>query len=169
MQHYWDQLIREIFPIATSVLLPTPHQLTNVGSADNNEFISLVGSQGPPHRPAMNPGGSETSGGLVRRVKTRDPTTDAASGSGSDRRENGGSGRRSDDDDDDDQEDYVVDNDSKETRLTLMEEVLLLGLKEKEVGCCCDSILSSSTKFITSFNSIVVGRGRVYIILLYCE
>lgn len=143
--------------------------MTNVGSADNNEFISLVGSQGPPHRPAMNPGGSETSGGLVRRVKTRDPATDAASGSGSDRRENGGSGRRSDDDDDD-QEDYVVDNDSKETRLTLMEEVLLLGLKEKEVGYCCDSILSSSTKFIiTSFDSIVVGRGRVYIILLYCE
>lgn len=77
----------------------------------------------------MNPSGSE-SGGLVRRVKARDP--EAASGSSSsDRRENGGSGRRSDDDDD--QEDYVVDNDSKETRLTLMEEVLLLGLKEKEV------------------------------------
>lgn len=77
----------------------------------------------------MNPSGSD-SGGLVRRVKARDP--DAASGSGSsDRRENGS--RRSDDEDDD-QEDYLVDNDSKETRLTLMEEVLLLGLKEKEVG-----------------------------------
>lgn len=32
------------------------------------------------------------------------------------------------------QEDEVEDGDSKETRLTLMEEVLLLGLKDKEVG-----------------------------------
>jgi len=33
-----------------------------------------------------------------------------------------------------DQEDNIDDGDSKETRLTLMEEVLLLGLKDKEVG-----------------------------------
>lgn len=32
-----------------------------------------------------------------------------------------------------DREDDVDDTDSKETRLTLMEEVLLLGLKDKEV------------------------------------
>lgn len=32
-----------------------------------------------------------------------------------------------------DQEDNIDDGDSKETRLTLMEEVLLLGLKDKEV------------------------------------
>lgn len=31
---------------------------------------------------------------------------------------------------------YDHDADSKETRLTLMEEVLLLGLKDKEVGDC---------------------------------
>ena len=31
-------------------------------------------------------------------------------------------------------DDYENDADSKETRLTLMEEVLLLGLKDKEVG-----------------------------------
>lgn len=31
-------------------------------------------------------------------------------------------------------DDEIDDNDSKETRLTLMEEVLLLGLKDKEVG-----------------------------------
>lgn len=31
-------------------------------------------------------------------------------------------------------DDDIDDNDSKETRLTLMEEVLLLGLKDKEVG-----------------------------------
>lgn len=30
-------------------------------------------------------------------------------------------------------DDEIDDNDSKETRLTLMEEVLLLGLKDKEV------------------------------------
>lgn len=35
--------------------------------------------------------------------------------------------------DDKKQEDDVEDCDSKETRLTLMEEVLLLGLKDKEV------------------------------------
>ena len=32
------------------------------------------------------------------------------------------------------EEDEEVDADSKETRLTLMEEVLLLGLKDKEVN-----------------------------------
>lgn len=31
-------------------------------------------------------------------------------------------------------DEYENDADSKETRLTLMEEVLLLGLKDKEVG-----------------------------------
>lgn len=72
----------------------------------------------------MNRGASDS--GLVRRVKARDPeATAAASGS----RENG-----SRSDEEDDQEGYTVDNDSKETRLTLMEEVLLLGLKEKEVS-----------------------------------
>lgn len=35
-----------------------------------------------------------------------------------------------------DQEDNIDDGDSKETRLTLMEEVLLLGLKDKEVRYC---------------------------------
>ena len=33
-----------------------------------------------------------------------------------------------------DHEDNIDDGDSKETRLTLMEEVLLLGLKDKEVS-----------------------------------
>lgn len=75
----------------------------------------------------MNRGGSDS--GLVRRVKTRDPAAEGGSSSASEPR-NGGS--RSDEEDD--QEGYVVDNDSKETRLTLMEEVLLLGLKEKEVS-----------------------------------
>lgn len=41
---------------------------------------------------------------------------------------------------------YEIDADSKETRLTLMEEVLLLGLKDKEVTTtefmlnCCSTI-----------------------------
>lgn len=72
---------------------------------------------------AMNLGAGSDSG-LVRRVKTREPTAESSSG--------GGAGSRDGSKSDDDQEDYV-DNDSKETRLTLMEEVLLLGLKEKEV------------------------------------
>jgi hypothetical protein len=33
-----------------------------------------------------------------------------------------------------DRDEDLEDGDSKETRLTLMEEVLLLGLKDKEVG-----------------------------------
>jgi len=36
-----------------------------------------------------------------------------------------------------DYEEDIDDGDSKETRLTLMEEVLLLGLKDKEVNCRC--------------------------------
>jgi len=36
-----------------------------------------------------------------------------------------------------DYEEDIDDGDSKETRLTLMEEVLLLGLKDKEVYCRC--------------------------------
>lgn len=35
----------------------------------------------------------------------------------------------------DEQDDEDDTGDSKETRLTLMEEVLLLGLKDREVGC----------------------------------
>lgn len=62
--------------------------------------------------------------GLVRRLRTRDPSE-----------ANNSSGQVDDNDnasrDQDDQE--LEDNDSKETRLTLMEEVLLLGLKDKEV------------------------------------
>lgn len=63
--------------------------------------------------------------GLVRRVKTRDDGSNANSSANSpeDR-----------DLQDKDIEDYADDGDSKETRLTLMEEVLLLGLKDKEVG-----------------------------------
>lgn len=44
----------------------------------------------------------------------------------------------------------VEDVDSKETRLTLMEEVLLLGLKDKEVDCC-------SRTFFMCYNVAVVG------------
>jgi golgi phosphoprotein 3 len=61
---------------------------------------------------------------LVRRVKNR-----------SDETKNGSNGN---DDDDStknvDCEEEIDDCDSKETRLTLMEEVLLLGLKDKEVS-----------------------------------
>lgn len=66
--------------------------------------------------------------GLVRRVKARD--TESNSGSG------GGAGSASSNYDQENKnnevEDELEDCDSKETRLTLMEEVLLLGLKDKE-------------------------------------
>lgn len=70
--------------------------------------------------------------GLVRRaVRTRE---NGAEGSGS----ASGNANTPEDNpdmlDNKDQEDNVDDGDSKETRLTLMEEVLLLGLKDKEVG-----------------------------------
>lgn len=62
--------------------------------------------------------------GLVRRVKTRDDGSNA----------NNSANSPEDRDSDNKDEDYADDGDSKETRLTLMEEVLLLGLKDKEVG-----------------------------------
>lgn len=66
--------------------------------------------------------------GLVRRVKARD--TESNSGSGG---SGGGSASSNyDQENKNDVEDEMEDCDSKETRLTLMEEVLLLGLKDKE-------------------------------------
>lgn len=70
----------------------------------------------------MNRNGAE---GLVRRVKTRDDGSNA---------NNSANSQEDRDSQDNKDEDYADDGDSKETRLTLMEEVLLLGLKDKEVG-----------------------------------
>jgi len=71
--------------------------------------------------------------GLVRRaVKPRENGAEGGAGGG-------GLNANTPDDNQDthdnnkDQEDNIDDGDSKETRLTLMEEVLLLGLKDKEV------------------------------------
>lgn len=51
-------------------------------------------------------------------------------------KENNSDGSRENHDVDDKKNDKNYDDgDSKETRLTLMEEVLLLGLKDKEVSC----------------------------------
>lgn len=63
--------------------------------------------------------------GLVRRVKNRDEGSNANSSA------NSSEDRDSLENKDDE---YGDDGDSKETRLTLMEEVLLLGLKDKEVS-----------------------------------
>ena len=59
--------------------------------------------------------------GLVQRRRAK-PATDPDDDRGSDGRN----------DDDDNRNNDDLDIDSKETRLTLMEEVLLLGLKDKE-------------------------------------
>jgi Golgi phosphoprotein 3 len=59
--------------------------------------------------------------GLVQRRNVNRDNNDSVS------RENGQSSDKLDYDED------IDDGDSKETRLTLMEEVLLLGLKDKEV------------------------------------
>lgn len=61
--------------------------------------------------------------GLVRRVKARDTESNSGGGSGS---------NNYDEENKNEKEDELDDCDSKETRLTLMEEVLLLGLKDKE-------------------------------------
>lgn len=61
--------------------------------------------------------------GLVRRVKARDDSSNANSSANS-----------PEDREDNNKDLDCDDGDSKETRLTLMEEVLLLGLKDKEVG-----------------------------------
>lgn len=64
--------------------------------------------------------------GLVRRVKNRESNDGLNSNSvnqNAENEENNGA-----------TEDSIEDCDSKETRLTLMEEVLLLGLKDKEVS-----------------------------------
>ncbi|XP_055382546.1 Golgi phosphoprotein 3 homolog sauron [Condylostylus longicornis] len=65
--------------------------------------------------------------GLIRRVKTSNQSNDKYSDSNS-TKDNLNSPNSNEQYDDDNIEDY----DSKETRLTLMEEVLLLGLKDKE-------------------------------------
>jgi hypothetical protein len=54
---------------------------------------------------------------------------DGIGGDGSGSKENNTNERKNNDDYDEDE----YDNDSKETRLTLMEEILLLGLKDREV------------------------------------
>lgn len=61
--------------------------------------------------------------GLVRRVKARDTESNSGGGSAS---------NNYDEENKNEKEDELDDCDSKETRLTLMEEVLLLGLKDKE-------------------------------------
>lgn len=65
--------------------------------------------------------------GLVRRVKNRSENP-----GNSDQGASNSSANHNDDERNDNEND-VDDCDSKETRLTLMEEVLLLGLKDKEV------------------------------------
>lgn len=62
--------------------------------------------------------------GLVRRVKNREGAEGSTPNGAEDVNENA---RESEEQD-------MDDNDAKETRLTLMEEVLLLGLKDKEVS-----------------------------------
>ena len=61
---------------------------------------------------------SERTSGLKQRKNAAQPTTQAID----------------EDNDDEHREEEEEDHDSKETRLTLMEEVLLLGLKDREVA-----------------------------------
>lgn len=64
--------------------------------------------------------------GLTRRVKTRENADGVPL-------PNGGNQDETNDNANGTEEQDIDDSDAKETRLTLMEEVLLLGLKDKEV------------------------------------
>lgn len=71
--------------------------------------------------------------GLVRRNKARNTENGTSEGNSSQ--------ANSVDENDvviNERDDEIDDTDSKETRLTLMEEVLLLGLKDKEVIGFCE-------------------------------
>lgn len=91
----------------------------HIKQKSNSEILNIV--------KAMN-----RSDGLVRRVKSR--ATDDGNG-GLDPSEQGASSNNLKESGEEfiDVENDIDDGDSKETRLTLMEEVLLLGLKDKEV------------------------------------
>lgn len=65
--------------------------------------------------------------GLTRRVRTRENTDGVPL-------PNAGANDEANDNANGTEDPDMDDNDSKETRLTLMEEVLLLGLKDKEVS-----------------------------------
>uniref|UniRef100_A0A0K8TP42 Putative golgi protein n=1 Tax=Tabanus bromius TaxID=304241 RepID=A0A0K8TP42_TABBR len=65
------------------------------------------------------------SDGLVRRVKTRDTSLEGLDSNNINQNHEFDDNKRESEED-------INDHDSKETRLTLMEEVLLLGLKDKE-------------------------------------
>lgn len=85
--------------------------------------------------PAMASITQRTSGLVQRRTEAiRSAAADKERESGAEEDE----ARRGEEEDDDK-------GDSKETRLTLMEEVLLLGLKDREVWCCFRALRPSVT------------------------
>lgn len=57
------------------------------------------------------------------------------------------------------------DGDSKETRLTLMEEVLLLGLKDKEVMCLRDYLIMRTSGCPCLLSMFVTNVSGLYIVL----
>ena len=67
-------------------------------------------------------------------ITRRKPASSSATGSGGAYTESASNGvSQSNQNDHDDRDDERDNDDDKETRLTLMEEVLLLGLKDREV------------------------------------
>lgn len=85
---------------------------------------------------------SETGGLVLRRNVVKPPAENGAASSSKPEDRDVKDGRDSD----------AEDVDSKETRLTLMEEVLLLGLKDKEVNVKLNLLTSVIIKIITLFN-----------------
>lgn len=87
--------------------------------------------------------------GLVRRVKNREGAEGASTQNGA--TEDGNDNQKESEEQD------MDDNDAKETRLTLMEEVLLLGLKDKEV----------SSIILSTLSLIIANKGNVLIRQVY--
>lgn len=85
---------------------------------------------------------SASSGGVVRRRTAAEASSDY-NGSSTSTSNNDHNDNFKDDADDENMEETS----DKETRLTLMEEVLLLGLKDKEVSFCAKNTTSAALAF----------------------
>lgn len=89
---------------------------------------------------------TQRSSGLVqRRTEASRGSADRVCPSGQEETDH----RRGDERDDDDDT-----GDSKETRLTLMEEVLLLGLKDREVSAMFERVLAAGSSWCVSLRAV---------------
>ena len=94
----------------------------------------------------------------ITRRKPVSTTTTSGSGAYSDSASNSNSQSNPQDREDRDRDDERDNDDDKETRLTLMEEVLLLGLKDREVGALSSLSCAWKQRFCPSGLYIILER-----------